>query len=85
MERLNFYVTSMLVLWNIQPHTHFSIEYTAPYTLQQNGVFERQFATDLRRSQSMMEGADLTEGLTNLLKNESIMTPSPWLVLVVLT
>jgi hypothetical protein len=48
----------------------------APYTSQQNGVVERQFAPDLRRAQSMMEVADLTEGLRNLLRNEatSIMT-----------
>jgi transposase InsO family protein len=51
-----------------------TMEYTAPYTPQQNGVVERQFATDLRRSQSMMEAADLTEGLRNLLRNEAIMT-----------
>jgi transposase InsO family protein len=51
-----------------------TMEYTAPYTPQQNGVVERQFATDLRRSQSMMEAADLTEGLRNLLGNEAIMT-----------
>jgi hypothetical protein len=50
------------------------MEYTAPYAPQQNGVVERQFATDLRRSQSMMEAADLTEGLRNLLRNEAIMT-----------
>jgi hypothetical protein len=42
------------------------MEYTAPYTPQQNGVVENQFDTDLRRSQSMMETADLTEGLRNL-------------------
>jgi hypothetical protein len=41
-----------------------AIEYTAPYTPQQNGVVDQQFATDLRRAQSMMEAADLTEGLT---------------------
>jgi hypothetical protein len=40
-----------------------TMEYTAPYTPQQNGVVERQFATDLRRSKSMMEAADLTEGI----------------------
>jgi hypothetical protein len=28
----------------------------------------------LRRAQSMMEAADLTEGLRNLLRNEAIMT-----------
>jgi hypothetical protein len=50
------------------------MEYTAPYTPQQNDVVERQFATDLRRSQSMMEAADLTKGLRNLLRNEAIMT-----------
>jgi hypothetical protein len=51
-----------------------TIEYTAPYTPQQNGVVEQQFATDLRRAQSMMKAADLTEGLRNLLRNEAIMT-----------
>jgi hypothetical protein len=51
-----------------------TMEYTAPYTPQKNGVVERQFATDLRRSQSMMETADLTEGLRKLLRNKAIMT-----------
>jgi Integrase core domain len=31
-----------------------TMEYTAPYTPQQNGVVERQFTAELRRSQSMM-------------------------------
>jgi hypothetical protein len=48
--------------------------YYVKYTPQQNGVAEQQFATDLRRSQSMMEATDLTEGLRNLLRNEAIMT-----------
>jgi transposase InsO family protein len=51
-----------------------TMELTAPYTPQQNAVVERQFATDLSRSQSMMEAADLTEGLRNLLRKEAIMT-----------
>jgi transposase InsO family protein len=34
-----------------------TIKYTAPYTPQQNGVNEREFSTDLRRAQSMMETA----------------------------
>jgi transposase InsO family protein len=51
-----------------------NIEYTAPYTPQQNGVVEQQFATDLRRTQSMIEAADLTEGLRSLLRNEAVMT-----------
>jgi hypothetical protein len=51
-----------------------TMEYRAPCTPKQNGVVERQFATDLRRSQSMMEAADLTEGLRKLLRNEAIMT-----------
>ena len=50
------------------------MEYTAPHTPQQNGIVERQFATDLRRAQSMMEAADLTEHLRDLLINEAIMT-----------
>ena len=50
------------------------MEYTAPYTPQQNGIVERQFATDLRRAQSMMEAADLTESMRNMLRNEAIMT-----------
>jgi hypothetical protein len=37
-------------------------------------VVAQQYATDLRRAQSMMEAADLTEGLRNLLRNEAIMT-----------
>jgi hypothetical protein len=40
-----------------------TMECTATYTPQQNGVAERQLATDLRRFQSMMEAADLTGGL----------------------
>jgi hypothetical protein len=51
-----------------------TIEYTEPYTPQQNGVVKQKFATDLRRAQSMMEAADLKEGLRNLLRNEAIMT-----------
>jgi hypothetical protein len=51
-----------------------AIEYTATKTPQQNGVVEQQFDTDLRGAQSMMEAADLTEGLRNLLRNEAMMT-----------
>jgi hypothetical protein len=50
------------------------IEYTAPFTPQKNGVVEQQFATDMRRAQSIMEEGDLTEGLSSLLRNEAIMT-----------
>jgi hypothetical protein len=50
-----------------------TMEYTSRYTPQRNRVVERQFATDLRRSQSMMEAADLTEGLRKLLR-KAIMT-----------
>ena len=51
-----------------------TMEYTAPNTPQRNGIVERQFATDLRRAQSMMEPADLTEHLRDLLRNEAIMS-----------
>ena len=51
-----------------------TMEYTAPHTPQQNGIVERQFATDLRSAQSMMEAADLTEHLRDFLRNEAIMT-----------
>jgi hypothetical protein len=37
-------------------------------------VVERQFATDLRGAQSMMEASELTDGLRTLLRNEAIMT-----------
>ena len=43
-----------------------TIEYPAPNTPQQNCIVERQFATDLRRAQSMIEAADLTEHLRDL-------------------
>jgi hypothetical protein len=33
------------------------IEYTAPYTPQQNGIVERQFYTDITRANSMLEAA----------------------------
>jgi transposase InsO family protein len=33
------------------------IEYTAPYTPQQNGTIERQFYTDLTRANAMLEAA----------------------------
>jgi hypothetical protein len=43
-------------------------EFTAPHTHQHNGQVERRFATDARRAQAMMEAADLTIGLRNLLR-----------------
>jgi transposase InsO family protein len=49
-------------------------ELTAPHTPQHNGIVERRFATDLRRAQAMMEAADLTVGLRNLLRGEAIHT-----------
>jgi hypothetical protein len=49
-----------------------------------NGIVERQFATDLRRAQSMMEVANLTKGLRKLLRNEAIMTTTTMLVSVVM-
>ena len=52
------------------------LEYTSPHTPQQNGLVERQFPTDLRRAQAMMESADLTEGLKNILRAEAIHTVS---------
>ena len=52
------------------------LEYTAPSTPQQNGLVERQFVTDLSRANSMMEAADFTQSLRNLLRGEAIMTAS---------
>jgi hypothetical protein len=49
-------------------------ELTAPHTPQHNGIVERRFATDLRRAQAMMEAADLTVGLRNLLRGEALQT-----------
>ena len=49
-------------------------EGTAPNTPQHNGIVERRFATDLRRAQAMMEAADLTVGLRNLLRGEALQT-----------
>jgi hypothetical protein len=31
------------------------VEYVAPYTLQQNGKVERQFPTDLKRANAMLD------------------------------
>jgi hypothetical protein len=45
-----------------------------PYTPQQNVVVKQQFSTDLRSAQSMMEAADFSEGLRNLLRNKANMT-----------
>ena len=62
-----------------------TLEYTSPYTPQMNGLVERQFPTDLKRAQAMMESADLTNGLKNILRAEAVhtvslldnLTPSP--------
>jgi hypothetical protein len=52
------------------------LEYTAPNTPQQNGLVERQFVTDLSRANAMMESADLTVSMRNLIRGEAIMTAS---------
>jgi hypothetical protein len=49
-------------------------EFTVPHTPHHNGHVERRFATDARRAQAMMEAADLTIGLRNLLKGKAINT-----------
>ena len=52
------------------------LEYTAPSTPQHNGLVERQFVTDLSRANAMMEAADFTQSIRNLLRGEAIMTAS---------
>ena len=61
-------ITDFCLKVGIQP------ELTAPNTPQHNGIVERRFATDLRRAQAMMEAADLTIGLRNLLRGEALQT-----------
>jgi hypothetical protein len=50
-----------------------TLEYVAPYTPQQNGIVETLLATELRMAQSIMEAADLTDGISIFLRNEAIM------------
>jgi hypothetical protein len=52
------------------------LEYTAPNTPQQNGLVERQFATDPSGANAMMESADLTVSMRIMLRGEAIMTAS---------
>ena len=59
---------------NLCNKLHITTEFTAPHTPQHNGIVERRFYTDLRRAQAMMEAADFTEGLRNLLRGEAINT-----------
>ena len=50
------------------------LEYTAPNTPQQNGVVERQFATELRRANAMLAAASFNERTKDLLRAEAITT-----------
>jgi transposase InsO family protein len=63
-------------LQNVCAKYGIQLEYTAPNTPQQNGLAERQFATDLSRANAMMEAADLTISMRNMLRGEAIMTAS---------
>ena len=55
-------------------HFGITMEYTASNTPQQNGLVERQLATELRRANSMMEAAGLTPTVCNLLRPEALTT-----------
>jgi hypothetical protein len=52
------------------------VEYADPNTLQQNGLVERQFATEWARSKIIMEATELTEDYCNKLRGEAINTES---------
>jgi transposase InsO family protein len=52
------------------------LEYTAPYTPQQNGMVERRFATDRLRGNAMMEAAGINEFNKRILWAEAVNTAS---------
>jgi transposase InsO family protein len=48
------------------------VEYTAPYTPQQNGKVERQFPTDLKRANAMLDSVQLCPTIKMTLRKEEI-------------
>ena len=48
------------------------IEYVAPYTPQQNGKVERQFPTDLKRANAMLDMVKLSARIKQKLRKEAI-------------
>jgi hypothetical protein len=48
------------------------VEYIAPYTPQQNGKVERQFPTDLKRSNAMLDSVQLSPSIKMTLRKEAI-------------
>jgi hypothetical protein len=51
-----------------------TLEYTAPYTPQQNGIVERRFATDKARAHAMLEAAQLNDTTKKILWAEAAQT-----------
>jgi hypothetical protein len=52
------------------------VEYVAPYTPQQNGKVERQFPTDLKRANAMLETVQLNAAHKMKLRKEAIQYAS---------
>ena len=62
------YVKALCDKYGIQP------EFTAPYTLQLNGVVERSFATVRAKARALLEAANITETMRNKLWAEATNT-----------
>ena len=65
---------NLLALQSVCDKFAVCMEYTAPYTPQQNGVVERKFVTIRDRSCAMTFSANLSVSMSNLLWAESINT-----------
>jgi hypothetical protein len=52
------------------------VEYVAPYTPQQNGKVERQFPTDLKRANAMLDAVKLSVAHKMKLQKEAIQYAS---------
>jgi hypothetical protein len=52
------------------------VEYVAPYTPQQNGKVERQFPTDLKRANAMLDTVKLGPAHNMKLRKEAIQYAS---------
>jgi hypothetical protein len=52
------------------------VEYVAPYTPQQNGKVERQFPTDLKRANAMLDSVQLGPAHKMKLRKEAIQYAS---------
>jgi hypothetical protein len=48
------------------------IEYVAPYTPQQNGKVERQFPTDVKRANAMLDMVTLSSGIKQKLRKKAV-------------